>query len=73
MRTIPNGDGSVRPDVPRPVMLAIGLLFRWLWRLIPPRTLCAACNYTRGQRVSGWHRVILWVHGQYPLWDQEVY
>ena len=71
MRTLPNPDGSVRPAVPRTVLRLVGLFFRVLWHCIPARTLCRACNYRRGERIALRHRAVLWIHGQWPLWDQE--
>ena len=71
MKTIENGDGSVRPAVPRSVLRFVGLCFRFAWHCIPARTLCRACSYRRDQRITILHRVVLWIHGQWTLWDQE--
>jgi hypothetical protein len=68
MRTIPNGDGSVRPDVPRIVLRLGGLFFRVLWNCIPACALVNACCNSNGSALD---RVILWIHGNWPLWDQE--
>ena len=68
MRTIPNGDGSVRPAVPRTAQRVVGLCFRLAWHCIPARALVNACCYSNGSALD---RLILWIHGNWPLWDQE--
>jgi hypothetical protein len=70
VKSVQNPNGSWRPDVPRPVMRIVGLAFRLAWHCIPTRTLCRACNYTRGERVTAWHRVVLWICGMWSYWDQ---
>lgn len=66
MKTIPNGDGSVRPDYPAPVVRLVGLLLRLLWHCIPTQWLGDACNARMTTRRD---RIVLWIHSSWPLWD----
>ncbi len=67
MKSIQNPNGSWRPDVPRPVMRIVGMAFRLAWHCIPARTLVNACCYSNGR---GLDRLVLWIHGMWPYWDQ---
>ena len=66
MKTVENADGSLSPDVPRPIRRLVGFALRVAWRCIPARALVNACCYSNGCAAD---RVVLWIHGNWAFWD----
>ena len=66
MKLTSNADGSLRPDYPACVRWPVAMALRAAWNCIPAQWLVAACCSTDG---SWRDRAVLWVLGQWPIWN----